>query len=100
MIDPTETTKYGKSHFTYVKVNGQNAARQDRFLATPALNSAINNYTRYGSGGSDHAMLGITVDFSNFQPGKGYLKFPEYLFRRQIILQSTSYTNTKNSCNL
>ena len=79
MIDPAETTKYGKTHFTYIRDDGQKGARLDRFLATPALNSAIKDYTRFGSGGSDHATLGISIDFSNFQPGKGYWKFPEYL---------------------
>ena len=79
MSDPAETRKYGKTHFIYIKDNGQKGARLDRFLVTPALNNSITDYTRHGSGGSDHAMIGITVDFSNFQPGKGYWKFPEYL---------------------
>ena len=34
MIDPAETTKYGKTHFTYIRDNGQKGARLNTFLKT------------------------------------------------------------------
>ena len=49
MHDPAETSKYGKTYFTYIKDNGQKGARLDRFLVTPALNNSIIDYSRHGS---------------------------------------------------
>lgn len=82
---------HGRSkQYTWARIGGAQRARLDMFLSSETIRPFITAYEKYPAYKSDHSPIIITIDFSNFNRGKGLWKL------NGSLLKEIEYVNRIN----